>query len=69
VRSVRVRLLDGNMVPQTDQMRTWLASRRFDVLHFKYRIERDEAVVEVRFTAEAEATAFANEFDGTLAAI
>jgi hypothetical protein len=67
--SVRVRLPKGEVMARIDELRTWLIDCRFELLQFKYRIEKDGAIVEVWFSDHHQAEAFADAFQGMLAAI
>ncbi len=64
--STEIRFVAGQFVDRMNEMRTWLDSRRVEPSVFRYDHVAGGVVIRVEFAAEAEATAFAAEFGGSL---
>jgi hypothetical protein len=64
--TAEVRVGDGEFVARMTEMRVWLDSRRFEPATFRYANVDRAVVVRVDFIIEAEAHAFAQEFQGRI---
>lgn len=62
--STEIRVGNGELVAHMTRMREWLDSRRFEPAVFRYDHVDGVVVIHVDFEAEAEAAAFANQFQG-----
>lgn len=66
---VEIALVDESTMPaMMEKMRIWLDRRGFDPAMFRFSLASAQIVFRVEFAVEAEASAFAGEFGGTLLA-
>ena len=64
---VEVPLYDEERLAETlESMRTWLDHKRFEPASFRYRFGTGQILFQVEFAIEAQASAFAEAFEGRL---
>ncbi|MBV9861034.1 MAG: hypothetical protein JO267_02680 [Alphaproteobacteria bacterium] len=64
--TAEIRIEDGQLLDQMMQMRIWLDRCQFEPSIFRYFHSGSGMVVRIAFPAEAEARAFATEFEGRI---
>ena len=64
--STQIRVSGGELAGQMTRMREWLDSHRFEPAVFRYEHIDGTVIIQVDFTVEEEATAFAGAFHGKL---
>jgi hypothetical protein len=64
MRTVTIRVRAVDFPERIAAMRLWLDEHRFEPIRFKYSEDDNDLLIDVSFTAEAEATAFSMRFNG-----
>jgi hypothetical protein len=64
MQTVRLTLPKHDVATKMQEMRSWLDAQRLEPSLFTYRVSQRQAHVEVRFSGEREAMAFADRFEG-----